>query len=352
MQLKRLIHPAPWAAAAAVLCTGLAAGPAAGVAAPTEWGALTLLERSIAPGEKRKFYYIGGRTFEGAFLDTAVFAARGTQAGPTLCLTALLHGDERNGFEVARQAFAEIDAGALRGTLIALPAVNMSGFRTGSRYMPDRRDLNRAFPGDPKGSNTALVASIVFETLRNHCSALIDLHTGSFERSNLPQVRVDLGDARALELARVFGAAVVLGGAGPRGSLRREMMEAGVTTLLYEAGLPLRFEPHEIERGVQGVRNVMVHLGMSAGTPTAATPADHVYSRTSWLRAPVGQGGVFYPRSALGETVRTGDVLAHIDDPFTDQRYELKAPYGGRIIGMAVPQVVFSGYALLHIARD
>jgi uncharacterized protein len=316
------------------------------------WGALELLQRTIPAGEKRKFSFQEVPTFEGSFLNTAIFAARGARSGPTLCLTALVHGDERNGFEVARKAFSDTDARQLSGTLIALPAINVNGFRTGSRYMPDRRDLNRAFPGNVRGSNTSLIAGIVFDTIRQHCDALIDLHTGSFERANLPQVRVDLANPRALELAKRFGAAVVMGGAGPDGSLRREAMDAGIPAIIYEAGLPLRFEPEEIARGVQGVRNVMIHLGMVTGKPSEPTPSSRVYSSSRWLRAPVGQGGVFYADKQLGAIISAGDVVAHIDDPFTDERHVVKAASAGTIVGMAVPQVVFSGYALIHVARN
>jgi hypothetical protein len=315
------------------------------------WGALELHNQVIAPGEKRRFSYQSVPTFEGTFLDTLVLVARGRMPGPALCLTGLVHGDERNGFEIARTVFARTNARELSGTLLALPAINVNGFRTGSRYMPDRRDLNRAFPGDAAGSNTALIAGIVFEALTRTCDALIDLHTGSFDRANLPQVRVDLGNARAVELARRFGAAVVLGGAGPPGSLRREMMDAGIPAIIYEAGLPLRFEPEEIARGVQGAINVMIHLGMIGGEPTPPTPDSRVFGKARWLRVPVGHGGVFYPDKALGDRVAAGEPVAHIDDPFTDERHDVRATHAGTIIGMAVPQVVFSGYALLHIAK-
>jgi predicted deacylase len=331
----------------------LAVGSGAGAAEPTPaWGPLELLGRSVPPGEKLKFSYMATRTFEGAFLDTAVFAARGARPGPTLCLTALVHGDERNGFEIARTAFAQTDARELAGSLIALPAINVNGFRTGSRYMPDRRDLNRAFPGNAKGSNTALIAGILYETLTAHCTALIDLHTGSFDRANLPQVRVDLANELAATLARRFGAPIVLGGAGPQGSLRREMMDAGIPAIIYEAGLPLRFEPEEIARGVQGVRNVMIHLGMLRGAATPPTPDAGVFASSRWLRVAVGQGGVFYPDKPLGAKIQPGDAIAHIDDPFSDVRHDVRAASGGTIVGMAVPQVVFSGYALIHVARN
>jgi predicted deacylase len=337
----------------ALLATLLLNGTVLAADTPTPaWGDLELLQRTIPAGEKRKFSFQEVPTFEGSFLNTAIFAARGARSGPTLCLTALVHGDERNGFEVARTAFAGTDARQLSGTLIALPAINVNGFRTGSRYMPDRRDLNRAFPGDTKGSNTSLIAGIVFETIKQHCDALIDLHTGSFDRANLPQVRVDLANPTALELARRFGAAVVMGGAGPNGSLRREVMDAGIPAIIYEAGLPLCFEPEEIAAGVQGVRNVMIHLGMVTGKPSEPTPSSRVYASSRWLRAPVGQGGVFYADKPLGAVISAGEAIAHIDDPFTDERHVVKAESAGTIVGMAVPQVVFSGYALIHVAKN
>lgn len=323
-----------------------------GVAAQAEaWGPLSILGREVPPGTKRKFSVQTTPTFEGAFLDTAVFVARGRRTGPTLCVVAMIHGDERNGFEVARQVFAGTDAATLAGTLIALPAANVHGFRTGSRYMPDRRDLNRAFPGAATGSNSALVAGIIFGTLRQQCTAVIDLHTGSFDRANLPQVRVDLANAKALALARTFGAPVVLGGAGPKGSLRRELTDIGIPTIIYEAGLPLRFEPPEIEAGVRGVRNVLIDLGMTPGTASAPAPPDRVFAQSRWVRVPVGQGGVYYPARQLGEEIRAGDVIARIAEPFTDEQYTVVAPVAGRIVGLAVPQVVFSGYALVHIAQ-
>ncbi len=354
-RMRRFLHRFFFLLAALGLAGSLgpveATRPAFAAEVGADWGPLELLERTIRPGEKLKFSYTRTRTFEGAFLDTVVFAARGSKPGPTLCLTALVHGDERNGFEVARKAFADTDPKRLSGTLLALPAVNMNGFRTGSRYMPDRRDLNREFPGSETGSNSAIIAGILYRTARQHCDALIDLHTGSFDRANLPQIRVDLGHPRALELARSFGAPVVLGGAGPRGSLRREMMEGGVPAIIYEAGLPLRFEPAEIEKGFEGVRNVMIRMGMTQGKATPMTPDSHVYSSSRWLRVPLGMGGVFYPVKQLGEAIAARDEVARVEDPFTHQRFVMRAEEAGTVIGLAVPQVVFSGYALIHVAR-
>lgn len=336
---------------ASLLAFPLASSAASAAEPARPWGPLELLDRKIAPGEKQKFSYARTPSFEAAYLNTVVFVARGAKPGPTLCLTALIHGDERNGFEVARTAFDRTDPQRLSGTLIALPAVNVNGFRSGSRYMPDRRDLNREFPGSLGGSNSGIIAHLLHGTATKVCDALIDLHTGSFDRANLPQIRVDLTHPRAFAMARAFGASVVLAGEGPRGSFRREMMESGVPSIIYEAGLPMRFQPEEIARGVDGVQNVMHLLGMRAERASKPTPSSRVFSRSRWVRVPMSQGGVFYPIRKLGDAVEPGDAIARIEEPFTDARFELSTPEAGTVIGMAVPQVVFSGYALVHVAQ-
>ena len=184
--------------------------------------ALQLLGREIAPGTRSKFPFIPDRSFEASYLNMPVFVARGMRQGPTLCLTAGVHGDELNGVEVARRAFAKIDPQELRGTLIALPAINAEGVRTGNRYLSDRRDLNRAFPGSTGGSVARVIAHAVFANVLSHCDALIDLHTASNQRANLPQIRADLSDPAIRALAIHFGLGIVVGGSGPDGSLRRE----------------------------------------------------------------------------------------------------------------------------------
>jgi predicted deacylase len=278
-----------------------------------------------------------------------VVVARGAQPGPTLCLTAGVHGDELNGFEIAYRTYARLDPAALSGTLIALPAVNAFGFRTGSRYLPDRRDLNRFFPGSARGSIASRLAGVVFEQVIRRCDALIDLHTGSFQRTNQPQIRTDLEEPRALALARSFGSGVVLHGRGPKGSLRRAALDAGIPAVIYEAGEPLRFEEHEIQRGFEGVANVMADLGMTTGRATRRETV--VFRKTRWVRAE-RVGGVFLTERKPGDRLRSGDLLGTVTDPITHAREEIRSPVDGQIIGMAVPQVVLVGYGLFHLGSD
>ncbi|MBL8272672.1 MAG: succinylglutamate desuccinylase/aspartoacylase family protein [Xanthomonadales bacterium] len=314
-----------------------------------EWGPVTISNERIAPGESRRFSFEGTRTFEGAFIDFPVFVARGMRSGPTLCVTAAIHGDEVNSVEIARRAFAGIDAKQLAGTLVVLPAVNASGFRTKNRNMPDRRDLNRAFPGNLNGSVASIVASVVFDGVIRSCSVLVDLHTGSNFRSNLPQIRADTSDPRTLKLARDFGVGIVVAGEGPEGSIRREAMKAGIPAIIYEAGPPYIFLEPEIVRGVEGVNNVMSHLGMTGAKPDAAE--SKMLLRSRWLRVPARQGGVYLPVVRLGDVVAPGQLLANVTDPVTDQVTEIRAPEAGVVIGMALPQVVLSGFALLHVGE-
>ena len=324
--------------------------PTAAVAATDErWDSLQLLGREIAVGQSRKFSFIPDRSYEASYLNMPVFVARGSAPGPALCLTAGVHGDELNGVEVARRAFAQVDPQELRGTLIVLPAINAEGVRTGNRYLSDRRDLNRAFPGRTGGSVAGLIAHAIFTNVLSHCDALVDLHTASNQRANLPQIRADLSDVAIRELAIHFGLGIVIGGSGPDGSLRREAAKAGIPAIIYEAGEPFRFQEDEIERGVQGVNNIMAHLDMTEQADREI-PDARVYERSRWVRAAVGNGGFFFPTAKLGDVVRTGDSLGKIVDPLTDAVFEVISPISGEIIGMAVPQPVLSGYALFHLA--
>jgi predicted deacylase len=330
-------------------CTALGYGAVATAAPGDNADPLQLLGREIAAGTSSKFPFIPDRSFEGSYLNIPVFVARGLAPGPTLCLAAGVHGDELNGVEVARRAFAKADPQTLRGTLIALPAINAEGVRSGSRYLSDRRDLNRAFPGRTGGSVASLIANAVFTKVLSHCDALLDLHTASNQRANLPQIRADLSDPEIRELAIHFGLGIVVGGSGPDGSLRREAVRAGIPTVIYEAGQPNRFEEDEIERGVQGVENVMAYLDMTTAIDREV-PDNRIYERSRWVRATPGNGGFFFPAAKLGDVVETGDSLGAIIDPLTDIAVDVVSPMDGEIIGMAVSQPVLSGYALFHLA--
>jgi predicted deacylase len=317
-------------------------------ASASDWGPLQLLDREIAPGQTARLGLLTELSFTQRSVDMKVLVARGTAPGPTLCLTAAVHGDEVNGVEIARKVFDQVDPAKLSGTLIAVPIVNVWGFRSGNRYLPDRRDLNRGFPGNPDGSLASRIAFALFHEVIQQCDALVDLHTGSDQRANVPQIRVDLSHERATALATHFGVGIVMEGAGPVGSLRRSAIDIGLPAIIYEAGGPSRFEAAEIDRGIDGVHNVMAFLEMEE-RPVPDQDPQRVFRSSSWVRSP--GGGIFLTERVLGESVEKGALLGTVTDPVTHARIEVLAPDRGLLVGRAHPQVVLPGFGLFHIAR-
>lgn len=314
---------------------------AAGVAMPIE-----VLGTAVMPGTSQRLAWSATELFEGVPVSTPVLVVNGALPGPTLCLTAAVHGDELNGIEMVRRVMHDLAPSRLSGAVIGIPIVNVQGFRRGSRYLPDRRDLNRYFPGNPNGSAAARIAHSFFTHVVSHCDALVDLHTGSFERANLPQIRADLRDPDIVTLTQGFGSMVILHSAPAVGTLRHAATQAGIPAVTLEAGGPSQLELAEVKHGVKGIETLVNTLGMVRKMRLWGEP-EPVYYRSSWVRA--DNGGILLADVSLGSTVRKGDLLGTITDPMNNARTELRSPYSGRIIGMARNQVVMPGFAAFHV---
>lgn len=343
----------PAADAAAATPPGEPAGPAVPLAEAVEQAAaageaetLKILDAEVPPGSYRRLSWSATELFEGIPVATPVLVVNGSEPGPTLCLTAAVHGDELNGIEMVRRVLHDLDPDDLAGTVIGVPIVNLQGFRRGSRYLPDRRDLNRVFPGRAQGSAAARIAHSFFTELVVHCDALIDLHTGSFERSNLPQLRADLRNPDVVTLTQGFGATVILNSQPRPGTLRYAATRAGIPTVTLEAGGPSRLEPTEVKHGVKGIETLLNTLGMVRKISLWGEP-EPVYYRSKWVRA--SRGGILLADVHLGGRVREGDLLGTITDPITNARTNVYAPFDGRVIGMARNQVVMPGFAAFHL---
>jgi len=326
-------------------------GVTASETAAAPWGPLLILDHAVLPGNKSAFLLEEDQDFDSSFVNSSVWVVHGQAEGPALCLTAGIHGDEINGVEIARRVFSELDPAGMSGSVIILPMINLSGIRSGERYMADRRDLNRLFPGRRDGSLSSIVAGSVFKLVSTHCQALIDLHTGSFSRLNTPQIRVTVDRPSAIDMARHFGSGVVVLGDGPRGSLRREASEFGLDAIIYEAGGPHRFDPEAARVGADGVLSVMAWMGILQ-TPAKTIPFNSIFRRTYWERVPLRGGGFFFPEVDIGARVAAGDKLGTIHAPGYDKETPILARRGGTVIGMAVPQIVLSGYALFNIGIE
>lgn len=307
---------------------------------------LELLGEIVPPGSYRRLAWSATELFEGVPVSTPVLVVNGTVEGPTLCLTAAIHGDELNGIEIVRRVMHQLSPDKLSGSVIGVPIVNLQGFRRGSRYLPDRRDLNRYFPGNPRGSAASRIAHSFFTEIISRCDAVIDLHTGSFERTNLPQLRADLRNPDVVTLTQGFGATVILHSTPAEGTLRHAATAAGIPTVTLEAGGPSELELAEVQHGAKGIDTLLHTLGMVNRMRLWGDP-EPVYYRSSWVRA--NRGGILLADVSLGTTVRQGDLLGTITDPMNNATTNLYSPFSGRIIGMARNQVVMPGFAAFHV---
>lgn len=305
--------------------------------------------RKIRPGDSADVRLKVSETYTADPISIPVTVVRGRRRGPTLFLTASVHGDELNGVGIIRDLLNEYDLRDLAGTLLAVPVANVPGFLQLQRYLPDGRDLNRSFPGSPRGSLTARVAHMLFEQVIRRSDFGIDLHTGGGERSNYPQIRADLDEPAVAELAHAFGARLIIHGAGPDRSLRRTAVRHGVPTIVYEAGGPRRLEKPFIRAGLDGVLNVLAHLGM-IDAEVHPPPLCLEVRKTRWLRAKVG--GILNLEVELGQPVRRGDVLCVNTNPFGRERSQLEASFSGIVIGLTRIPLVHPGDAVCHLARQ
>ncbi len=306
----------------------------------------SILGEDVPPGTARTVFWQPAQSFEGLALRTPVNILHGRREGPVLCLTAAVHGDELNGVEIVRRVVDSIDPKQLRGVVIGVPIVNLRGFLRNSRYLPDRRDLNRYFPGSTTGSSASRIAYSLFHTIILRCTHLIDLHTGSFHRSNLPQLRANLNNPEVVKLTQGFGSMAVLHSSGISGSLRNAAIAAGIPAVTVEAGGPMHLDPEAVATGVASIETVLDKMGMIERFRLWGDPQP-VYYKSRWVRS--DHGGILFSHVELGSRVSKGELLGVVTDPISNARHRIISPVDGRILGMAFNQVVMPGFAAYHV---
>jgi len=314
---------------------------------------ITINGVTVQPGEQQVINLPVAKLYTHINLNIPVHVICGKKSGPRLFISAAIHGDELNGVEIIRRLLTTNALKHLRGTLVVIPVVNVFGIIQHSRYLPDRRDLNRSFPGSSRGSLAARLAHIFLQQIVSQCDYGIDLHTGALHRSNLPQIRANLDDPETKILAEAFSVPVLLNSNLRDGSLRQVADEHGVKVLLYEAGEALRFDELSIRAGVRGILSVMRKLTMLTPVKTSRKYQEPFVARSSnWERAP--ESGLLRSMAPLGARVNKGDLLGVVSDPsnlFSPMEYEVNAQYAGLVIGRSNIPLVNEGDALFHIAR-
>ena len=304
-------------------------------------------ENEVRAGRSAQVELPVSRLITGAQISMPVTVLHGKNDGPAVWINAAVHGDELNGVEIVNRVLADLDPKTMSGTLLAVPVVNVHGFLNGDRYLPDRRDLNRSFPGSRKGSLAARLANIFMTEIVDRCEIGIDLHTASDNRTNLPQIRADLDDPKTRELAEVFGVPIMVHSRPAAGTLRKAATKSGSTFLLYEAGEPLRFNKEPIGNGVDGARRVLRHLKV-ADWDGPESPTQESSRSSRWMRA--AQSGVLRLDVDLGDVVEERQVLGTIIDAFGKKLSTVRSTRAGLVIGRTLYPLSNKGDALVHIA--
>jgi len=302
---------------------------------------------SILPGERRNIEIPVAPTYTHDNLAISVQVVRGRLPGPKLFVCAAIHGDEINGVEIIRRLLKNPLLAKLKGTLIAIPIVNIYGFIHHTRYLPDGRDLNRTFPGSPRGSLTGRIADVFMKEIVANSTHGIDLHTGARHRSNFPQIRADLDDPATLALTEAFGAPLAINAKTRDGSLRQVASDMGVPVILYESCEALRFDEVYIRAGEIGILNVMRHLGMLRRRRSRNKPPV-ISQSTHWVRAP--ESGVLRVLVPLGAELAKGQTIGFIADPLGTREVDVVATQAGIVIGRTNLPLVYEGDALFHVA--
>lgn len=309
--------------------------------------------REILPGQRLRFDIPVAQLFDYTEMNIPMEVIRGNREGPCLFISGAIHGDEINGPEIIRRLLEKKKLlRKINGTLILLPIVNVFGYNRFLRYLPDRRDLNRCFPGSKSGPLGNQIAHILMQEIVCKATHGIDLHTAAIHRTNLPQIRAHLDDPRTKTLAEAFGVPVVINADLRDGSLRQAAAENGLPMLLFEGGEALRYDETVIQSALRGITNVMRAIGMieASGQPVQKNAPKTVFiARSShWIRAP--HSGSLRMKGRLGRLVQKGQVIGVISDPFGDRKIEVTSNKTGIVIGMTTVPLVNSGDALFHIA--
>ncbi|NOG59680.1 MAG: succinylglutamate desuccinylase/aspartoacylase family protein [Proteobacteria bacterium] len=311
-----------------------------------EQAPLKILKDVVQPGELKELSWSAGQSFSGKAIKPSVLVVRGLKTGPTLCLIAAIHGDELNGIEIVRRVVRNLDPMEVNGTVIGVPIVNIFGFTGNTRYLPDRRDLNRYFPGNPDGSAASRIADRFFTQIINHCEYVVDFHTGSFKRNNLPQLRADMNVEKVREFVGHFGSVAVLHKSGHGKSLRAAATREGIPTVAFEMGQTGSLQEEYVESGIKTIDILIRNLNILKRFRLWFEPQP-VYYGSRWVR--VNSGGILISKVEIGSKVEKHDILGHIINPLTTEETEILAPFNGRILGIALNQFMLPGYAAFHI---
>ena len=304
--------------------------------------------QKIDPGESRDVQLPIGESYSGATVEIQIHIRRAREEGPVIFVTAALHGDEINGCGAVRHVINDKQFDLKRGSLILVPVLNLPAFERHSRYLPDRRDLNRSFPGSSDGSLASRMAYTIFQEIVHRCDYGIDLHTASVRRTNYPTVRADLSRPILKKLAECFGTEIIMDNKGPKNSFRREACDAHCPTIIMEGGEVWKVEPAIVETTVRGIKNVLRKLKMLDGE-IEKPPYQIVVEKSKWIRAE--HGGFMQFHIAPGDLVEHGQPLVTNTTILGEEQATISAPFDGVVMGMSCLPAISPGEPICNLGK-
>lgn len=308
---------------------------------------LEILGRIVHPGERVQIDYNIAKLYTHTPIDIPVIISRGLKPGPILGVIAGIHGDEFNGVEIVRRMVRNKMLDPVRGTVIAIPVVNVFGFLDQAREFPGAKDLNRSFPGSRNGSLAARTAHFIAAEILPVIDLGIDFHTGGNALSNYPHVRVHFNDEEHLSVARAFNSRFIVQSGLLDKSLRKTAWNMGKTMLVYEGGKTLEYDELSIVQGIEGTMSVMSHLGMRPKPKGIPKRRSQFLQDTKWVRAPLS--GMMQIVVKNGGRVKVNETIAIISDPFGTMEYKVKSHIAGYVFGVNESPVVNQGDPIIHI---
>ncbi len=313
---------------------------------------LEILGEKIGLGESRTIDFNIAKLYTSTKIEIPIIIERATTPGPTLLITAAIHGDEINGVEIVRQLISRKLNKPKRGTIICIPILNVFGFLSAERAFPDGRDLNRSFPGTKRGSLASRVAYHFTNQILPHADYCLDFHTGGASRFNAAQVRVKPRDKDLLALAKIFNAPFTIVSNNLKKSYRATCNRKGTPIILFEGGKSMESNKQIVSYGIRGTKRFLNYLEMLNPKFKATKPLSDtvVIERSRWIRAQ--KSGLIHLKVTCNKLVEKGEVLANITDPYGKMRFKVLAPNDGYIINVNQAAIVHQGDAIIHISVE
>lgn len=309
-----------------------------------------ILGKNVALGTTKTINFSFAKLYTSTKVEIPVIVSRAMKPGPTVLITAGVHGDEINGVEVVRQVIAKKINTPEKGTIICIPILNIFGFLNAERTFPDGRDLNRVFPGTKTGSLASRVAYHFTKEILPMADYCLDFHTGGAQRFNAAQIRVVPDNPELLKFAEIFNAPFTVLSGNLNKSYRATCAKMGIPSLLFEGGKSLDSNKQIVKHGVDGVIRVLHHLGMlnpKISVPEVPHPTVLI-SKSRWIRAQ--RSGLLHVKIDCNKYVEKDEFLATITDPYGEMRFKVRAPNAGYIINVNHAPIVHQGDAIFHIS--